>query len=235
MAFEDYEDYYLPADLENMDWLTELLNPRKRDRRGMVMHHTGGSTLKSAQDTLWGRGLLGYDYFIDPEGNLIRNPNVPEGKFGMHMRPGQGPGAGLSNQNTLGVAAIARDESEVTPKQAEAMRAFAQVRGYGPESTFGHGEVNPHKDPGEGMTAVNLVRGGGRPGISLTTLEGDDPMTGRSTIRGEEASNPPLYGGTQRMNGDDGLLGQIGTAAAARRPARHAAEPDGAGASRAAC
>jgi hypothetical protein len=148
----------------------DLSSSDKAGFKGLVVHHTGGrGDVGGVVSALRGRGLKGYNYIVDREGNVVPNPLVPEGTPGQHMRPGWGQkGAGLSNQNMEGISAIAKDDSDVTPAQIAAIAAFAKKRQYRPDMIFGHGEVNPgHKEANEGMTAVNAARAAAADGSQL--------------------------------------------------------------------
>jgi hypothetical protein len=129
--------------------------------QGFIFHHTGGAEpdAQHVVDVLNRRGL-GTHYVMDRAGNIFRT--LPNGAQGRHIRDGQGPGAGLSNQNTEGMEIIARDDRDITPAQIESAKRFAADlrQRYPGIQFFGHGEVNPHKQATEGATVTAAVRGG---------------------------------------------------------------------------
>jgi muramidase (phage lysozyme) len=122
--------------------------------KAFIMHHTGGrGTLQGVLDTLRKRGL-GVQYIMDRDG-MIHQVGGP----GEHnIMAGWGPqGAGLSNQNIVGMEVIANDDSDITPAQVASAQQF--IRTYYPNTpVYGHGQVNPgHKQATEGMTIVNAI------------------------------------------------------------------------------
>jgi N-acetylmuramoyl-L-alanine amidase len=136
--------------------------------QGFIFHHTGGAEPDAQHviSVLNQRGL-GTHYVMDRAGNIFRT--LPNGAQGRHMRDGQGPGAGLSNQNTEGMEIIARDDRDITPAQVESAKRFAADlrQRYPGIQFFGHGEVNPHKQATEGATVMAALRGGqqSQPGV----------------------------------------------------------------------
>lgn len=124
------------------------------DVEAFIVHHTGGrGTPEGVQNTLRQRGL-GVEYIMDREGNI----EVAGRRGAAHMKTGWGAGEGLSNRNTVGMEVIAKDDSDVTPAQVRAARAFIQ-KNYPNTPVYGHGEVNPgHKEADEGMSIVKAVR-----------------------------------------------------------------------------
>jgi N-acetyl-anhydromuramyl-L-alanine amidase AmpD len=132
---------------------------------GMIVHHTGGGgTVNSVISTLKQRGLS-VQFVVDRDGKTYQL--IPDGMEAHHIMSGWGPaGEGKSNHNMQGVEVIARNDRDVTAAQKTAVQALVSRQagkyGYDPRtSVFGHGEVNPgHKEADEGMSSVNLIRGG---------------------------------------------------------------------------
>jgi hypothetical protein len=146
--------------------------------KGMVIHHTAGrGDVDGVISTFKQRNFPAH-FVIDREGKVYQT--LPDGARGQHMRPGQGRGAGLSNENMEGVEIIANDDGDITPAQKQAaidlVNARAKQYGYDPKSSvFGHGEVNNHKQSTEGMTVVSALRGEEAP----TTTAQPHPLLGR--------------------------------------------------------
>lgn len=135
--------------------------------RGMVVHHTaGGSSVDDTIATFKQRNFPAH-FVVDRDGQVYQT--LPDGARGQHMRNGEGKGAGRSNDNMEGVEVIARDDSDITPAQRDAVIGLINSRaakfGYNPMTdVYGHGEVNPgHKQATEGMTVVSAVRAGSMP------------------------------------------------------------------------
>jgi Phage tail lysozyme/N-acetylmuramoyl-L-alanine amidase len=129
---------------------------------GFVVHHTGGrGTPQGVLNTLNQRPL-GVQYVMDRSGRIYST--LPEGTRGAHLLPATN-GAGLSNQNALGMEIIAKDASDVTDVQkkaaAEFIREKAKQYNFPTSHVYGHGEVNPgHKEADEGLDVAKMVRGG---------------------------------------------------------------------------
>lgn len=126
------------------------------DIKAFIVHHTGGrGTPEGVENTLSQRGL-GVEYIMDRQGNITQAG--PRGSS--QIMPGWGKGAGLNNQNTVGMEVIAKDNSDVTPAQIAAGKAFID-KNYPDTPVMGHGEVNPgHKEADEGLAIANAVRSG---------------------------------------------------------------------------
>jgi hypothetical protein len=127
----------------------------------LITHHTGGrGTPQSVAAALRGRGLTGYNYFVDRDGNVVPNPNVPEGKAGQHIRPGWGrEGRGIANRNAMGLGVIARSDADMTQAQRDAAAKWARDQGYTTGVTKGHGQVNPgHRHHSEGQAVISRMR-----------------------------------------------------------------------------
>ncbi len=141
------------------------------DPAAFIMHHTGGrGSVEGVENTLHQRGL-GVQYIMDREGNIT------EAGGHSHMLPGWGKGEGLSNQNTVGMEVIAKDNNDVTPAQIAAAKAFIANR-YPHTPVYGHGEVNPgHKEADEGMAIVNAIRADRAAGKSDAADKPFDPET----------------------------------------------------------
>ncbi|SHG91845.1 peptidoglycan recognition protein family protein [Bradyrhizobium erythrophlei] len=122
--------------------------------KAFIMHHTGGrGSVQGVEDTLNQRGL-GVEYIMDRDGKITAFG--PAGS--KHILSGWGKGAGLNNDNTVGMEVIAKDNNDVTPAQVAAARAFI-AKNYPDTPVYGHGEVNPgHKEADEGLTIANAIR-----------------------------------------------------------------------------
>lgn len=129
--------------------------------KGLILHHTGGrGKVGSIMDIFKQRGFPA-QYVLDRDGTIYRT--LPEGYQGRQIKSGKGIGQGFTNANTEGIEVIAKNSEDFTPKQQEALKKFiawhSQKNLYDPTQTvFGHGEINPHKDPGEGLIIARQTR-----------------------------------------------------------------------------
>lgn len=153
--------------------------------RGIVFHHTSGTTSEGAIATLRKRGLS-YNYLIEPDGTVVTL--VPGGKSSFHMKPDES-GRGLGNHDTIGISFVARNNGAVTEKQREVGRTLAareaEKYGIGQDMVFGHGDLNAHKEKDEGHAVVGDIRrngfarisvgGGGKPAPLSTSPEAEAP------------------------------------------------------------
>lgn len=156
------------------------------DRKGFVIHHTGGrGDVDGVIDTLNQRGLS-VQYVIDREGAI--HQLMPSGSKAQHMKKGQGVGKGLSNSNTEGVEIIANDDSDILPIQVEAAKKLASQLGYAPNQVYGHGEINPHKQKTEGATVVSAIRGGTSPADPSKS----ESATGSTGLEGESGNSAEM-------------------------------------------
>lgn len=137
-----------------------------RPIKALVIHHTAPrneagdvpQTVDDIKGMYANRGLKGAHLFMDRQGNVMQT--LPFDQAGQHIRTGQGPGAGLSNANTIGIEVAAKDDSDITPEQRESMkRLWPEIQRIQPGiQVFGHGEINPHKQHTEGSTIVGDLR-----------------------------------------------------------------------------
>ena len=144
--------------LSGLNWDRRMIDEVK----GLIFHHTGGrGDPAGVINTLNQRGF-GAQYIMDRQGNIYAT--APQGARMAHMRPGQGPGAGLSNANALGIEMIAKNNADLTQAQINAGLQFIQQQQqlYPNLGIFGHGEVNPHKQATEGSAVVAAWRAGQR-------------------------------------------------------------------------
>jgi hypothetical protein len=187
----------------------------KRPVSALIVHHTAGDkagnvpqTADDVKAVYQQRGLAGAHLFLDRQGNISQT--LPFSQAGQHIRDGQGPGVGLSNENTIGIEIAAKDDRDITPEQRESMkRLYPQLQQQFPGlKVFGHGEINPHKLATEGATVVGDLRGLGqnlpKPGEDVplpprrpTDLAagdqaaGDQPLTVNVTPSGTESAPAP--------------------------------------------
>ena len=132
-----------------------------------IMHHTGGRGLEATVRTLQNRGLS-YHYLIDRDGKIVQT--LPDNLVAWHAHPNDKKPS-LTNSNTIGIATIAKDDSDLTPEQITSAvtleDALARKYGFPKNDVFGHGEVSSHKHPQEGATIVKAIRGGAMPSKEL--------------------------------------------------------------------
>ena len=150
-----------------------------------IMHHTGGRGLEATVRTLQSRGLS-YHYLIDRDGRIVQS--LPDNLVAWHAHPNDKKPS-LTNANTVGIATVAKDDSDLTPEQiASAVTledALAKKYGFPKTDVFGHGEVSSHKHPQEGATIVKAIRGGALPSkelnienIKIPTMTGGGQSSG---------------------------------------------------------
>lgn len=133
---------------------------QRKKTEGLLVHHTGGRGLQTAIDTLKTRGL-GYHYLVDRDGTVVNY--VDDGQVAWHAgKTDKKPD--LGNRNTVSLSLVAKDDKDLTKKQAEsAIQLGHQLMSkYGISSVYGHGETSSHKNAEEGKTVANLLRGGGK-------------------------------------------------------------------------
>jgi len=146
---------------------------------GAIIHHTAGRGLEATINTLQSRGLS-YHYLIDRDGRIVQT--LPDNLIAWHGHPNDKKPS-LTNSNTLGIATVAKDDSDVTPEQISSAitleDALAKKYGFPKTDVFGHGEVSSHKHPQEGATIVKAIRGGAMPSKELNIENAKIPvMTG---------------------------------------------------------
>lgn len=155
---------------------------------GIVFHHTSGTTVDGAIDTLAKRGLS-YNYLIDKDGTV--HTIVPPEKGAQHMRPGSN---GMSSGNTIGISFVARNDRDVTDEQRQAARSLAARDaarfGISQEKVFGHGEVNSHKEHDEGKTDAEWIRKNGFGGGAPQLISGPEPVERPAKAEGEQQPAP---------------------------------------------
>jgi hypothetical protein len=150
-----------------------------------IMHHTGGRGLEATVRTLQSRGLS-YHYLIDRDGRIVQT--LPDNLVAWHAHPNDKKPS-LTNSNTLGIATVAKDDSDLTPEQISSAvtleDALAKKYGFPKTDVFGHGEVSSHKHPQEGATIVKAIRGGALPSkelnienIKIPTMTGGGQSSG---------------------------------------------------------
>lgn len=124
------------------------------DPAAFIVHHTSGrGTVDGVLQTLKERGL-GVEYVMDRDAKIY----ATGGPGSQNIMAGWGPkGAGLNNQNVVGMEIIANDDKDVTDAQKATFAKFIAAR-YPATPLFGHGEVNPgHKEADEGISAKNAA------------------------------------------------------------------------------
>jgi N-acetyl-anhydromuramyl-L-alanine amidase AmpD len=106
-------------------------------------------------------GQFGYHFVIDSDGTTVQT--APLTKRTNHIRTN--PEIGASNSNAIGIS-LHMVREEPTAAQLEAATALTLVLSktlnIRPPNHFGHGEINAHKDPNEGITLARRFRGSPR-------------------------------------------------------------------------
>lgn len=127
---------------------------------GIVIHNTAGTTLAGAVSTNYARGT-GYHVYVTPDGT--RYHYAPDNARMYHI--GQ-PANGLNNNNSLGISAVARNESAVTQAQRESIREYAGAKaaehGFGTEGISAHG-FSSNRGNDEGMASYRDIQQQGLP------------------------------------------------------------------------
>ena len=167
-------------------------SPRK-STEAAIFHHTGGRSLSGAVSTLQSRDLA-YHYMIDRDGKIV--PFMADNAVAYHAGPtDKNPKVG--NWNTIGIAAVANNNEDVTKEQMTAAINLNQDLsgkfGYGSQNVFGHGQVTSRKGASEGMALVNAVKGGVKDTNPQAKYGGilSGPMSGYPvTMHGTEAIIP---------------------------------------------
>jgi hypothetical protein len=107
----------------------------------------------------------------------------------------------FGNWNTIGIAAAANDNNDVTPEQqasaAKLAKELSQKYGFDIQNVFGHGQVSSQKLPTEGVALVDAVKSGG----GTATQVPPAPTTG--AVVGS-ASSEVATGHRQQMTVDRG-------------------------------
>lgn len=128
--------------------------PSWGDRRsaveGVVVHHTAGSSLSGAIDH-GRRSNTGTTYYVDRDGSIKQWTD--EGVATVHMRNpssryrtdhGQASRR-LTNDNTIGIEVVARNDRDVTPEQREALNVLVddivKRNSLDINNVVGHGEL----------------------------------------------------------------------------------------------
>lgn len=130
----------------------------------LICHYTGTSapfenlvkyTLSVDKER---KGQFGYHFVIREDGLIVQT--APLSKRTNHIRPNDK--LGISNSNAIGVSLHARSEGHTTAAQRAAGMALAHVLyptfDFPRANTYGHGEINAHKDPVEGLTLARALR-----------------------------------------------------------------------------
>jgi hypothetical protein len=159
--------------------------PRKKTD-GIVFHHTGGRGLNAAISTLQSRGLA-YHYMIDRDGRVV--PFMPDNAVAYHAgKTDKNPKFG--NWNTLGIAAVANNNQDVTQEQVAAAIKLNQELsgkyGFSTQNVFGHGGVSSQKMPDEGAALVDAIRGGVRTTGETTVAQAQVPKYGDGGVVDKE-------------------------------------------------
>jgi len=167
-------------------------SPRK-STDAVILHHTGGRSLSGAVSTLKSRGLA-YHYMIDRDGKIV--PFMADNAVAYHAgSTDKKPTVG--NWNTLGIAAVANDNKDVTKEQMIAAIKLNQDLsgkfGYGSQNVFGHGQVTSRKGADEGTALVDAIKNGVKDTNPQAQHGGifSGPMSGYPvTMHGNEAVIP---------------------------------------------
>lgn len=165
-----------------------------------IIHHTAGRGLEATINTLQSRGLS-YHYLIDRDGRIVQT--LPDNLIAWHGHPNDKKPS-LTNSNTLGIATVAKDDSDITPEQISSAitleDALAKKYGFPKTDVFGHGEVSSHKHPQEGATIVKAIRGGAMPSKELNIENAKIPtMTGGGS---QSQSSQMLNQNIEKTNDD---------------------------------
>lgn len=133
---------------------------QRKKTDGVIIHHTGGSSIDVAIRTLQNR-KLSYHYLVDRNGKVVQI--LPDNLVGWHAGDTNKKPA-FNNYNTISISMVAKDDKDVTPEQVAAAASLeamlAKKYGFSKTNAFGHGEVASSKQPTEGFTIANAIRSG---------------------------------------------------------------------------
>lgn len=126
----------------------------------LVVHHTAGrGTVEGVVQTFKERGFPAH-FVIDREGKTHQILGIDQ--RGRHTKNSKVND--VTNANSWGVEIIAKDDSDVTPKQVQAAvqltKMLHEQHGMPMNRVFGHGEINTHKQQTEGASVVSVLRQG---------------------------------------------------------------------------
>lgn len=103
-------------------------------------------------------GQFGYHFVIDEDGKIVQT--APLSKRTNQIR--SNAKIGVHNANAIGISLHARSEGHITKAQIAAGLALANALSstfnIPKASIYGHGEINAHKDPVEGITLAKALR-----------------------------------------------------------------------------
>jgi hypothetical protein len=148
----------------------DFMDSGGRQIKGLVLHHTAtdpqGRVPQTVDDlkAMYAQNhLSGAHLFVDRQGNISQTLDF--GQAGQHTRPGEGPGAGFGNRNTIGVEVAAKNDADITPEQRSAVTRLwpALQERYPGIQPLAHGQINPgHKEATEGATLLGDIRSLGK-------------------------------------------------------------------------
>ncbi len=141
---------------------------RSAPPQGVVIHHTGGGDLAGALETGAENGT-GATYYVDRDGSIyqaagedkkmvsIRDPNSPY-RNGSHSN--------LSNDNTIGIEVVGKDDKDITPQQRAVVKSLVgdivKRNHMDPNNVVGHGEIQGgprgNREPDEGLASAQDFR-----------------------------------------------------------------------------
>jgi hypothetical protein len=150
---------------------------------------------------------------IDRDGKIV--PFMADNAVAYHAGPtDKNPKVG--NWNTLGIAAVANNNEDVTKEQMAAAIKLNQDLsgkfGYGSQNVFGHGQVTSRKGADEGTALVNAIRSGVKDTNPQAQHGGifSGPMSGYPvTMHGNEAVIPLKNGAVPVSLDGGGRIEQI--------------------------
>lgn len=133
---------------------------KRKDTKGVIVHHTGGRGLDVAIRTLQNR-KLSYHYLVDRDGKVVQI--LPDDLMAWHAgKTNKKPD--FNNSNTISISMVAADDTDVTAEQIASATGLEEILakkyGFTKSNAYGHGEVSSAKHPKEGMTIASAIRSG---------------------------------------------------------------------------
>jgi hypothetical protein len=149
----------------------------------IILHHTGGDTLRSALAEFQRKQKGGYkhgsQFIIDRDGTIFNT--APETTVMYHAGTKIGKDV-PSNWNSIGIEIVGKDSSSFTEEQVKSAKALVQAlrKKHGNLNVFGHGELNKYgasKMPSEGKKLAEEIRKESDEGLKLKPLSLGNPSS----------------------------------------------------------
>jgi hypothetical protein len=147
-----------------------LSQPKIKEDRYFVVHHTGGLGSASQVVKILNKRERSVQWVVDIEGRIFKT--LPTGMKGVHVgrkkQHDKMPGI-AGNSESQGVEVIGKNDADIKqrmqsdirqygyPRQAEAVRQIIKYLGYNKGDIYSHGDLSKNKADDEGYTIKNWV------------------------------------------------------------------------------